>query len=626
MVAVRSQALETLTQLLEERVKRGVPTDSLRLMDIAAFAEQEYGQTMHWSGESIMDHCIGILRIFLRFDPDDDVIAACLLHHLVDNGKWTVDALEKRFGHEIRATITGEFLLSHVTVKNRRMSLESLRLMFLKVAEDLQLVLMLLSQQYHLLERMDKFSPEDRKRVCRDTLHIYAPVAARLGIYWLKNQMESKAFPVIYPVDAVRIAEQLEQLHTVHGDFLEKAAEALRVSLQEAGIEARIDMREKQTYSIFHKMKVKSVTHVEDIYDLFALRVIVPDENTCYQALGVLHRLGHPVAGRFKDYIAFPKPNGYKSLHTTLAQFPAVPPGMFVEVQIRTPQMQHEAEYGVTAHWSYKQGGGSTHHALRHAQVQETLMQTRQAKTDQIFVLTPQGDIIELPEGASPLDFAFHVHTTLGLSFRAAKVNGSIVPMSHTLENGDIVEILKYPNPRPSHRWMGLLKTASARARLKKYLSVQQRPEHIVQGRLLINEELKKRHLPLLDTELSLLRSVDGQQLSLTEREDVAAKVGAGLQSVTACFLHIDALKEKLLPKDATTFIRTASHLHVAKVEGNIKMPVIYAKCCKPEEHKGEDIAGVVSRSGDVRVHLKACKLLKNVNPDRRIAVKWVGV
>ncbi len=616
-------AQDTFEDLLQERIRHGVPTDVARLRGVMNVVMEEYDNKMHWTGERIIDHCLGILRIFLRFDPDDDMVAVCLLHHLLDDKKWTLDRIEERFGHDVRHAISDEFLLSHVTLKNRRMSLESLRLMFLKVSQNLQFVLLLLSQEYHLLERLDVMEDEDRKRVCRDTLHIYTPVAARLGIYWLKNQMEAKAFPVMYPVDSVRIAEQLEQLHAIHGNFLPNAAQLVRKALREAGIVAHIEVREKQAYSIFHKMQLKSVTHVEEIYDLFALRVVVSGEAACYQALGVLHQIGHPVAGRFKDYIAFPKPNGYKSLHTTLAQLPGVPRGIFVEVQIRTQLMQHEAEYGVTAHWSYKEGGGGTVQAMRHIQVQQALLEPKATKHDQIFVLTPQGDIIELPEGATPLDFAFHVHTVLGLSFKAAKVNGSIVPLAYSLENGDIVEILKHPHPQPSPRWTSLLKTSSARARLKKYLSAAQRPEHIVRGREEVNQYLRRMHLPFLDSDLSDMRLYNGQTLTLTEREDLLAKVGAGALQVSTLCQQLDLLE---LGKETIEPVRGRSSAgSVARVEGNIRMPVVYAKCCKAEEHRGVEIAGVVSRTGDVRVHLQTCKMLKNVNPERRIAVKWVA-
>jgi len=616
--------------LMTIRSRASVPTDIERLREAYAFADSHYGNTMHWTKETVMDHCLGILRTLLQFEPDDDTIIACLLHHTIDAGACTLAELERRYGTAVRNMISGENLLSHATVKNRRMSLEQLRLMFLKVSGDARLILLLLSQQYHLLERLDAMSSEDRKRICRDTLQIYSPVAARLGIYTLKHQMEARAFPVMYPVDATHIAEQLENMHAKHGQFLQLASTLLMKDLALAGILARVQIREKQPYSIFHKMQLKSLSQVEDLYDLFALRVIVSDESECYQALGVLHRLGHPVAGRFKDYIAFPKPNGYKSLHTTLAQLPGVPEGVFIEVQIRTVAMQREAEYGIAAHWSYKEGG-TAEHALQRAQIQRALTQpigdnpALDSTNSRIFVLTPHGDVIQLPEGATPLDFAFHVHTTLGLSFKGAKVNGNIVPIDHILENGDIIEILKHPDPRPSPQWITLLRTASARSRLKHYLHSQERPMHLAIGRDALNEELQKHHLPLLDTDLSLLRLVDHESRTMSEREDLLVRIGQGMQNVSSFLPHLTLLKDRLQerPQRPAVFVRGTSL--IAKVDGNIPMPVLFAKCCKPDSSEGSPVIGVISRTGDIRVHLTGCKMLKNVNPARKIGVKWTN-
>lgn len=623
----------TFQNLLTIRLQSGVPTDGARLREVFAFAESQYGDTMHWTGERVMDHCLGILRILLQFDPDDDTIVACLLHHTIDDGACTFDLLENRYGAAVRTMISGENLLAHATVKNKRMSLEQMRLMFLKVSGDIRLVLLLLSQQYHLLERLDALDKEERKRICRDTLQIYSPVAARLGMYSLKHQLEAKAFPVMYPTDAARIAEQVEQIHEKHGDFLRLASNQLVQDLEAAGLKADVKVREKQPYSIFHKMQLKSLSHVEDLYDLFALRVIVENENECYQSLGVLHRLGHPVAGRFKDYIAFPKPNGYKSLHTTLAQLPGVPEGVFIEVQIRTHAMQREAELGIAAHWSYKEGGGSAEYALQRAQIQRALTQpvtdnpTTGGMTDRIFVLTPNADVVQLPEGATPLDFAFHVHTTLGLSFKGAKVNGAIVPIDYSLENGDIIEILKHPDPRPSSQWITLLRTASARSRLKHYLQAQERPAHLAHGRDLLNEELQKNHLPSLDADLSFLRLVDNEPRTALEREDILVRIGQGGQSAQSLLPHLTLLKDRLQLRPQrdpdVTFVPDSSLL--PKVDGNIPMPAIFAKCCKPDMHRGNPVMGVISRTGDIRVHLSTCNMLKHVNPARKIGVKWVN-
>ena len=619
-------------QFLERREKSGIVTDTRRLREVFSFAEEEYGESMHWTGESVLHHCLGVLQVFSAFNPDDDAVIACLLHHLLDRHHWNLDALEERYGADVRTMVSGEFLLSHVTLKNRRMSLEHMRLMFLKVSGDVRLALLLLSQQSHLLNRLSFLAPEDRKRICRDTLQIYAPVAARLGIYSLKHEMESKAFPVVYPTDAMRIAEQLEQVHEKHRDFLKHVAENIMRDLQDAGLNATVQIREKQPYSIFHKMQVKSLSHVEDLYDLFAFRVLVSSEVECYQGLGVLHKIGHPVVGRFKDYIAFPKPNGYKSLHTTLARLPGVPEGLCIEAQIRTHHMQREAEYGIAAHWGYKEAG-TAEQALSKVQLQQALMSPSESTTslrgiaDEIFVLTPQGDVIQLPEGATPLDFAFHVHTTLGLSFRAAKVNGSIVPLTYVLENGDIIEILKHRDPHPSPHWITLLKTASARSRLKRYLAAHERPTYLAIGRDEMNEELARHHLPPLDTDLKVLRKFDGKTQTVAEREDLLIQIGQGSHNPASMFLHLDAFKEQLVKKmQPTVPVKIVSGRNVvAQVEGDIRMPVRYAKCCKPDETRVAEIAGVVSRMGDVRVHAKKCKMLKTAHVGRRIAVKWVA-
>ncbi len=624
-------AEQSLEHCLVRRREKGVPSDEANIRRAFDFAVDQYGDSMHWTGETILQHCLGVLQTLTRFDPDDDTVIASLLHHVLDSKRLTLDDLERMYGQSVRQMISGEYLLSHVTMQNRRMSLEHMRLMFMKVSGDVRLVLLILSQQHHIISRLEMMSAEDRKRHCRDTLHIFAPVAARLGIYWLKHQLEGRAFPMMYPVDAVRIEEQLAQVHEKYGDFLPRAAAALVDALKQAGIEAEVHAREKQPYSIFHKMKLKSCTHVEDLNDLFALRVIVQSESDCYQALGVLHQLGHPVVGRFKDYIAFPKPNGYKSVHTTLARLPRAPEGLLMEAQIRTRSMQHEAEYGIAAHWSYKEGGVAEQ-AFRRAQIHLALTNPEQSAqaprgVDHIFVLTPRGDIIELPEGSTPLDFAFHVHTVLGLSFKGAKVNGAIVSMDYALENGDIVEILKYPDPRPSSKWLSLLRTASARSRLKRFLVNRERPTYLTIGRDMMNEELKKHHLPPLDTDLTALKLFDGKAETPVEREEILIKIGQGAQNAASTLVHLDALKERLHTEQQDTMIvrpKTASGSRAfAKVEGNIPMPVIYAKCCKPNTKDCPAISGVIGRSGEVRTHCDTCKMLKSVNPERRIAVRW---
>lgn len=434
-------------------------------------ASEAYGQTVHWTGVPLLNHVVHVLRVLLSFTPSEDVVIACLLHHLPKTRVWTLSRIEKEWGKDVKAMVRTVHLLSHVTLRDRRMSVEHLRLMLVRASADLRAVLMILCDRCAVLEALSALSPEEQRGMCQDVLHLFAPAAARLGMYRLKHVLEDRAFPVVYPVDAERIHEQLHALHVRHGTFLGSAAETLRAFLLECGVKAEVRGREKQLYSIFMKMHTKGVTHVGDLYDVFALRVVVASEEECYQVLGHLHRIGHPVPNRFKDYIAFPKPNGYRSVHTTLTKLPGVPEGVSVEIQIRTTAMHRESELGIAAHWSYKEGGGAERMAHRVRQLLTLDPLDNGAVRDHIFVLTPHGDVIELPEGATPLDFAFQVHSDLGLTFRSARVNGSIAPLTHVLENGDIVEVLRWRDPRPSPRWIALLQTANARSKLRRYFA-----------------------------------------------------------------------------------------------------------------------------------------------------------
>lgn len=620
---------ELFERFLADRAKSMPASDLDRLQKAFDEAVDLYGQQTHWTGEKLITHCMGVLTMFLSFEPDDDAVIACLLHHVLDTKLWSLDELEEHYGASIRSIVSGVHLLSHVTMKNRRMSLENLRLMFLRVSDDIRIVLLILCDHTYQMEHLEILAPEARRTICRDALQLFAPVAARLGIYSLKHHLESRAFPVMYPVDSARIAEQLAQLEERHGGFLEGASKTLKEFLSESGVEARVEGREKQPYSIFQKMKGKSVTHVSDVYDLFALRVIVKDEASCYQTLGLLHRIGHPVMGRFKDYIAFPKPNGYKSLHTTLVRLPGVPDNAFIEVQIRTESMHREADLGIAAHWSYKEGGSAEqlirqsklHQALSFSQSLEE--RSMQGFADHIFALTPNGDIIELPEGATPLDFAFNVHSMIGLCFKAARVNGVIVPLSYQLENGDIVEIIKHREPHPSPNWLYLLKTSAAKSRLKRYLISQDRPNYVMMGKEALNAELSRQHLPSLDPDLSLLREVDGVHLNQAEREDQLMKIAQGAMTAFVFLSHVDALKG-MLPQQGEHRAVVASETAVAKVDGNIPMPVRFARCCKPDAGKHTALFGVIGRNGEVRVHRLGCKMTRAVNPERRIGVKWV--
>jgi GTP pyrophosphokinase len=583
---------------------------------------------MHHSGIRILDHALETIEILAPFCPDEDAVISVLLHHALDAGYVSLPELGEQFGPQVRTLVSNVHLLSHVTLRARRSRIEDLRLMLLSVSEDVRTILITLCDRCAILRSLNVIPPEEQKYLCQDVLQLFAPVAARLGIYALKHELENRAFPLVYPLDAERIAEQLEQYHTERGNFLDQTVNELTSFLKSRGIPAEIDARRKEMYSIFVKMKEKAISHIRDLFDLYALRVIVGTEAECYQALGLLHHIGRPVAQRFKDYIAFPKPNGYQSLHTTVTQLPGVPSNTFVEVQVRTRDMHREAQYGVAAHWAYKEGAAA--HAIHQVQLRNMLLSQESLSAagsssyaDHIFVLTPKGDIVELPEGATPLDFAFTVHTDLGISFSSARVNGSIAPLTYRLENGDVVEIQKQSPPRPSTRWMQLLKMASSRSKLKRYLLQQERPRLIDRGRELMNEELRKHHLPPLDTGLSAFRVCDGEVLSMQQREDLLMKIGQGAEKPSAFFRRLEALRGKGVLEQFPRRERLQRKDNVIVMEGDVPMPTKYAKCCSPQEEPRGKIGGVVNRLGTVMVHRSTCKMYQQSSGGRRIGVRW---
>ncbi len=621
-----------LTAVLERARNAGAVLDEKRIAIAVETAVEAYRDQKHWSGETVLEHVSGVLETLLPFKPDTDAIIACLLHHLLYLKEWNLFLLEEKFGTKVRKLIGGIHIMSHVTGEGRRIAIDDLRLLLLTVSDDVRTVLVSLCDRAYLLTRMEFMPQEEKKQLCRDALQLFAPVAARLGIYSLKHRLESLSFPELYPNDAERIMEQVEQEHQQHGHFIDHVAARLQQYLMDQGIHASVVAREKQIFSIFTKMKQKSRTSIHDIHDFYALRVIVDSVEECYRALGFIHRVGRPHGHRFKDYIAFPKPNGYQSLHTTLAQLEGVPEGVGVEVQVRTKEMQQEAELGIAAHWSYKEYG-STERAAESAQLHKVLSSQaliehddgHQQLADHIYVLTPKGDLVELPEDATPLDFAFYVHTNLGLSFRGAKVNGAMVPVDYRLENGDIVEILKHRVPQPSPQWMQLLKLSSARSRLKRYLYAQERPLYIAQGRKMVNELFARLHLKPLDQDLTALRECDGNKLTLLEREDLLMKIGQGTERASSLLDRLEFL-QGLVPKEAPQVVtempvKLHEH-HEVHLEHDLRMPWRFAKCCKPIE--AANIIGVVNtRAGIVVVHSKGCRMMRNANKEKLIQASW---
>lgn len=362
----------TLSQALKRT--RGFAHTSTGIIGPAAeetytLVKQLYGKTEHRSGVKLIDHALGVLAILLPFEPDEETVQTCLLQHVLEQKELTLAELETKFGSSVRGLVSSIHLLSHVTMQGRRTSIEELRLMLVGMSDDVRVFPIILAERTFILAECPAIPLPERKRICRDVLGLFAPVAARLGMHAFKQRLEGLAFPVLYPSDAEMIADQMKAVVERTGPFLASAARGLEQALRAEGMAASVEGREKQPYSVFSKMSKKGYSSIEQMPDLFALRVIVSTADECYQTLGILHRLGRPVANRFKDYIAFPKPNGYQSLHTTMARFQGVPEGVFVEVQVRTADMHRQAEYGIAAHWSYKEGSGAAERAVQRIQI-----------------------------------------------------------------------------------------------------------------------------------------------------------------------------------------------------------------------------------------------------------------
>jgi len=620
-------------------LKKAIPTlDAKRFDRALSYMRERYGDRPFelLSDVSLEESALASTAFLSEFCRDDDALIASLLQHALRVPEASLEDIGKNFGRPVRDLVSRVHLLSHLYTTDWKRSVDDMKLMLVSVSDDVRVLLITLSSICMLLEDTSSITPEYRTRICRQALQLFAPVAARLGIYALKYRLERFAFEECYPTDAERIEQQLSFLHDESGGFLPKTAHAVFEFLRSEKIDAEVMAREKQPYSIFQKMRTKSVTALEKINDLFAVRVIVPKVEDCYQVLGLLHRLGTPISSRFKDYISFPKPNGYKSLHTCIIGLPHAPRDAMVELQIRTREMHQEAEYGVAAHWMYKEKGprGKVMASAERLELSDVLLEqtvgeqtggpAAPALVDHIFTLTPHGDIIELPEGGTPLDFAFAVHTDLGLAFKAARINGNIAPVSAKLENGDVVEIIAGKSPQPSMQWMKILATSSARSKLKSYFLGKNRGTHLARGRTLMNKELKLRSLPPLDPDLGLLSSVDGRGLTVKEREDLLVKIGMDMLKPSTVLRGLPQEKRGTAreEKRKKTIIPMKPSAIVRVIGESITLPFRFAKCCAPDQKT--EIIGIPNRSGYIVVHGRTCKVIRNVSGSRKLPMEWV--
>jgi len=630
---------------LIDKIKEYLPEDRLSLVEDAfLFALKAHGNQLRLSGDPFITHPVETATIVADLHLDETSLAAALLHDVPEDCGVPFSEIESRFGPEVTRLVEGVTRLDKISAQVQGIGLkkigeseaqvESLRKMFVAMAEDIRVVLIKLADRLHNMRTLKALSPEKQQRIARETMEIYAPLAHRLGIYQLRWELEDLAFRYLQPEEYRRIARLISSRRTTREHYIEKVSQILRDELAKAGIKAEITGRPKSLYSVYQKIEKYASQGKEfsDIHDLLALRVLVDTVQDCYSALGVVHTLWHPLSDQFDDFIANPKENMYQALHSTVMCLGARP----LEIQIRTHRMHRLAEYGVAAHWKYKEGAKKDIAFEGKITWLRQLMEWQRElsgmafiesiKTDifqdQVFVYTPKGEIKELPKGATPLDFAYRIHTDLGHRCIGAKVNGRLVPLNYELRNGDTIEIMTTKSERgPSLDWLnsnlGYVRTHQARERIKQWFRRREKAENIERGRGILEKELRRLGVSFADREMI------SKLFKFDVVDDFLAAIGCGDISPHQIALKWTAPEER--PAQTPPAVApaksklTSSTVRVLGV-GDLLTHIV--SCCHPVP--GDEIIGFITRGRGVSIHRKDCtNILNEDEKERLVKVEW---
>lgn len=598
------------------------------------------------SGEEYICHPVGVATILADLQIDATTICAALLHDVVEDTATTLEDLEKQFNKEVAFLVDGVTKLSRIEYKSKEeQQLENHRKMFLAMAKDIRVVLIKLADRLHNMRTLKHMAPEKQKRIALETREIFAPLAHRLGIFNLKWELEDQAFRYLEPEEYYNLVNQMKEKRQVREEIVNESLVILASRLKDMGIKADIQGRPKHFYSIYKKMK-KDNKDLSEIYDLYAIRVLVDTVKDCYGALGIVHSLWKPLPYRFKDYIAMPKSNMYQSLHTTVIGTKGQP----VEIQIRTWEMHHTSEYGIAAHWRYKEGSKGADKGFDQKlswlrQLLDWQQELGDPKefmdalkldvfSDEVFVFTPRGDVIDLPQGSVPIDFAYRIHTDIGNRCIGARVNGKIVPLEHRLANGDIVSIITSKAGGPSRDWLNIVGSSETRNKIRQWFKKENREENIVKGREMLEKECKKLGYEWKELiKGDRLESI-AKKLNTGTETDMLAAVGFGGITVNAVMTKlIDAHKKFLkstTPPDISQILAELKPKNVSTkasrgilVKGEAGLMVRLSRCCNPVP--GDDIVGYITRGRGVSVHRADCVNVSTdpVEEQRMIEVDW---
>jgi len=623
---------------LVELVKTYDPGADEDLLNRAyVYSMKAHGSQSRASGDPYFSHPLGVAEILTRMKLDSASIVTGLLHDTVEDTEATLEEIEGLFGKEVGRLVDGVTKLSRIELQSDNTKhAENFRKLVLAMSDDIRVLLVKLADRLHNMQTLHFIEdPEKRKRIALETLEIYAPLAERIGMQQLKDELENLSFQQINPEGYQSVRQRLAFLREQGGDMVKRVIDQLKADLAAEGITAHVSGREKTPYSIWRKMQRKNIGF-EQLSDIMAIRVVVEDVARCYQALGVLHGRYAMVPGRFKDYISTPKPNDYRSLHTGIIG----PERQRIEIQIRTKEMHEVAELGVAAHWQYKQGAermdGRQYRWLRelldileHAAGPEEFLEHTKLEMfqDQVFCFTPKGDLIALPRGATPVDFAYAVHSQIGDTCVGAKINGRIVPLSSELQNGDQVEIATSRAQTPSPTWERFVVTGRARARIRRFVRTQQREQYIELGKAILDKEFRQEGFDFAPKTLEPVL----KKFKCDDPEDLMAQVGAGLQSgrevLHAVIPGTKKVVGRLLKLPASGKPRAKKGKgadNAIPIVGLIPgMAVHFAGCCHPLP--GDRIVGIVTTGKGVTIHTIDCESLEAFadSPERWLDVAW---
>ncbi|MFB3920770.1 MAG: bifunctional (p)ppGpp synthetase/guanosine-3',5'-bis(diphosphate) 3'-pyrophosphohydrolase [Terriglobia bacterium] len=632
--------MEEIGQLVQ-KVQAYRPGEDLELLRRAyEFSAAEHRSQRRLSGEPYVSHPLAVANVLADLKLDVVCVAAGMLHDVVEDTPTTIGRVREAFGPEVARIVEGVTKIGRLeALKPEERQAENLRKMILAMVDDIRVVLVKLADRLHNMRTLEHLPPEKRERIAAETLEIYAPIAHRLGMGKLRGELEDLAFRYLEPEAHEEVRKAVESRRKVSEEFLDEVRALVEAKMKEQRIPARVEGRIKRLYSIWQKLKRQHIT-IEQVYDLLAVRIITDNVKNCYAALGIIHNTWRPVPGRIKDFIAIPRPNLYQSLHTSVIG----PHGQPFEVQIRTEEMHRTAEQGIASHWKYKDGMPLAQQDeerfawLRHlVEWQQDMRDSGEFLStlkidlypEEVYTFTPKGKVIVLPRDATPIDFAYTIHTEVGHHCVGAKVNGRIVPLKSRLRNGDIVEITTQTSHNPSRDWLAFVKTSKARNKIKHWINVTQRNQAIEIGRKLLEKEARK-----FDVTLKKISEEDYQRVSrdygCTTVDDLYAGLGYGKFAAR----HVLSKLTPALPAEAeqpsrvTTAVKRALGLArdlAIQVHGQTDLMVYRAKCCNPI--RGEEITGYVTRGKGIAVHSRDCPNVQNLmyDADRRIEVEWAG-